>query len=58
MPPAPKRSRLDPEQAPAPSKPFLTLAEANELKDEIAQLESDHQFKILEILQVLNLMLD
>ena len=46
MPPPPKRARTEP-----PSKQFLSLEEANDLKDEIAQLDSEYQFKILEILQ-------
>jgi hypothetical protein len=54
MPSASKRPRLDSQQhtPPAPaSKPFLTLQEANELKEEIARLDSEYQFRILEILQ-------
>jgi len=54
MPSASKRPRLDSQQQtpPAPvSKPFLTLQEANELKEEIARLDSEYQFRILEILQ-------
>ena len=53
MPSASKRPRLDSQQQtpPAPVKPFLTLQEANELKEEIARLDSEYQFRILEILQ-------
>jgi len=53
QPPAKKPKFETPPPTPTPSpKQFLTLQQANHLKDEISKLDPLDQFRILEILQV------
>lgn len=53
QPPAKKPKFETPPPTPTPSpKQFLTLQQANNLKDEISKLDPLDQFRILEILQV------